>query len=83
MTALPNVTLVGENTHGIFSNILEKSLPNGDKFGLSNEVYTDFQGINYEGLGIPPDVEAATFSINAIEQNTDPAIIAALEILGF
>ena len=83
MTALTNVTLVGENTNGIFSNILVKSLPNGDIFGLSNEVYTDFQGINYEGLGIPPDVDAATFSIEAIEQNTDPAINAALEILGF
>ena len=83
MSALPNVTLVGENSHGIFSNILEKSLPNGWGFSLSNEVYTDFMGINHEGTGIPPDIEAATFSVEAITQNIDPAIEAALETLGF
>ena len=83
MNALPSVTLVGENSNGIFSNILSKSLPNGVEFGLSNEVYTDFQGINYEGTGISPDVEAEIFSIEAIERNTDPAINAALETLGF
>ena len=84
MNALPNVTLVGENTEGIFSNILSKFLPDGFEVGLSNEVYTDFQGMNYEVTGIPPDVEANTFSVEAIqEQNTDPAIDAALIALGF
>lgn len=83
MSALPNVKLVGENSNGIFSNTLEKSLPNGWGFSLSNEVYTDFMGMNYEGTGIPPDIEAATFSVEAITQNTDPAIEAALETLGF
>jgi len=83
MNALPNVTLVGENSSGIFSNKLEKSLPNGWEFTLSNEVYTDYMGMNYEGTGIPPDIEAATFSVEAITQGTDPAIEAALETLGF
>ena len=83
MNALPQVTLVGENSNGIFSDILTKALPNGWEIGLSNEVYTDFQGINYEVTGVEPDVFAEPFSLDAIEQNTDLAIDTALEFLGF
>jgi len=83
MSALPQVTLVGENSNGVLSDVLSKTLPNGWEIGLSNEVYTDFQGINYEVTGVEPDVFAEPFSLVAIEQNTDLAIDAALEALGF
>ncbi|MEQ8303067.1 MAG: S41 family peptidase [Cyclobacteriaceae bacterium] len=55
--SLPNVTTIGSNTEGILSDILSKKLPNGWKYGLSNEIYESINGINYERVGIPPDYE--------------------------
>jgi len=83
MSALPQVTLVGQNSGGILSDTLEKALPNGWEISLSNEVYTDYLGINHEAIGIQPSVVAETFSVEYINQNTDAAIDAALNVLGF
>lgn len=55
--SMPNIVQIGSRTEGVFSDILDKTLPNGWDFGLSSEVYLDMKGNNYEGLGIPPDVE--------------------------
>ena len=55
--SLPNITRLGSPTRGIFSDELTKRLPNGWSFGLSNEVYLDLKGINYESLGISPNLE--------------------------
>jgi hypothetical protein len=61
-----NVTIVGSRTKGIFSDVLIKTLPNGWKYGLSNEIYESPEGINYENKGIPPDYE--------IDYSIDPRI---------
>ena len=53
--SIPNTTRIGSATEGVFSDVLEKTLPNGWFFGLSNEIYLDRQGNNYEARGIPPD----------------------------
>jgi len=37
--------------------VLERQLPNGWTFGLSNEVYRAADGTIYEGVGIPPDLD--------------------------
>lgn len=83
MSALPHVTLVGENSNGILSDILSKSLPNEWEIGLSNEVYTDYLDVNHEVTGVPPAVQAPTFSLEAMAEGRDAAIDAALEVLGF
>ena len=54
---LKNVTRVGSNTEGVFSDVLDKELPNGWEIGLSSEVYLDIEGNNYEGKGIPPHID--------------------------
>ena len=54
---LDHVTRVGTNTEGVFSDVLDKVLPNEWEIGLSNEVYLDTKGNNYEGIGIAPHVE--------------------------
>ncbi|QKX07127.1 S41 family peptidase [Aquimarina sp. TRL1] len=54
---LPHVTRIGTNTEGIFSDVLDKILPNGWEIGLSNEVYLDTKENNYEGKGIPPHID--------------------------
>jgi len=54
MAAIPNAVRIGSNTMGIFSDILDKKLPNGWQYGLSNEVYESLEGKSYEVIGIEP-----------------------------
>ena len=54
--AIDCVTVIGENTYGIFSDSYVKYLPNEWEFGISPERYTDMDGVDYEQRGIPPDV---------------------------
>jgi C-terminal processing protease CtpA/Prc len=80
MRAFPHVTVVGESTAGAHSNMLEKSLPNGWQFGLSNQVVFAHDGRVYEEVGIPPDVEVEVSS-KARGSDRDPVLDKALEIL--
>jgi carboxyl-terminal processing protease len=57
MKALPNTTLVGENTMGIFSDMYGFQLPNGWYASLSNERYYSGEMKCYEGVGVPVNVE--------------------------
>jgi len=50
-----NITRIGSTTQGIFSSTLDKKLPNGWEYELSNEVYQDLNEKNYENIGIAPD----------------------------
>ncbi|MCF6349065.1 MAG: S41 family peptidase [Flavobacteriaceae bacterium] len=54
MSAIPNAIRIGSNTTGIFSDILDKKLPNGWQYGLSNEIYQSPEGKSYEVIGIEP-----------------------------
>ncbi len=55
--SLPHVRRVGTATSGALSTALEKKLPNGWDFALSNELFTDLDGAIYENRGIPVDIE--------------------------
>ena len=55
--SLENVIKIGSPTEGIFSDGLDKKLPIGWKYTLSNEIYEDLSGNNYEGRGISPDID--------------------------
>lgn len=48
---------IGSHTNGAISDALEKTLPNGWYFSVSNEVYTDMNDKCYENIGIPVDFE--------------------------
>ncbi|WP_162254196.1 S41 family peptidase [Sediminicola sp. YIK13] len=52
-----NFKRIGATTEGIFSSTLDKKLPNGWEYELSNEVYEDVKGRNYENIGISPDYQ--------------------------
>ncbi|MGI9549912.1 MAG: S41 family peptidase [Aurantibacter sp.] len=88
--SMPNITRIGSRTEGVFSDVLDKTLPNGWEFGLSNEVYSDLQGNNYEGKGISPDIEigyprdAQKFLqkvLSDLENDGDAAIEKVLELV--
>lgn len=48
---------IGSHTSGDISDALQKKLPNGWYFSLSNEIYTDLNNKHYENIGIPVDFE--------------------------
>lgn len=54
---LPQFKRIGSHTNGAISDALQKKLPNGWYFSLSNEVYTDLNNKHYENIGIPVDYE--------------------------
>lgn len=88
--SLPNMKRIGSNTEGVFSDVMDRSLPNGWEFGLSTEVYLDLKGNNYEGIGIAPDVEIGyerdtqkfLQQVNSdLSKEGDQSILKALELI--
>ncbi len=55
--AIPHIRRIGSATSGAMSTALEKTLPNGWTFSISNEIYMDNQGRQYENVGVPVDFE--------------------------
>jgi len=51
----PNFKRVGSRTNGALSDVLDKELPNGWTYWMSNEVYESMAGEVYEVSGVPPD----------------------------
>ena len=81
-------TRIGSRTEGIFSSTLDKVLPNGWDYEFSNEIYEDLKGVNYEHIGISPDVKIEYPTVNDeffeklksdIKVGTDPAIEAVFQ----
>jgi Peptidase family S41 len=77
----PKVTRIGENTQGVFSDVLGRHLPNGWRFGLPNERFVT-DGKSYDGDGIAPDVRVPVFPKTDLDTGRDRAIEKALELLG-
>jgi hypothetical protein len=78
----PHVTSVGENTQGVFSDVLGHKLPNGWTFGLPNELYLTETGQSFDGQGLPPDIRVPVYPKVDLESGRDGALEKALEVLG-
>ncbi len=81
MGRTPHVTRVGENTQGVFSDVLGRHLPNGWRFGLPNEVFRTPEGKTFDGDGIPPDMAVPVFADEDVAAGRDPGMAKALEVL--
>jgi len=77
---LPNVTLVGDHTNGIFSYQFDGKLPNGWTYNLSNQVYYSADMVCYESKGVPVDVEVLN-TRDDLDVGMDPVLMQALSIL--
>ena len=77
---IPEVTIIGERTYGEFSNMLDKTLPNGWKINLSNESYLSSEGVDYEQKGIAPDIVILP-DVAAFNDNRDNIMEGALDYL--
>jgi C-terminal processing protease CtpA/Prc len=80
MTGLPQVTLIGEPSGGVFSDMISKELPNGWTFTLSTEIYSDLDGNAYESVGVPVDHFVDFYVPSEIVAGQDTAIEKALSL---
>lgn len=81
MGRTPRITRIGENTQGVFSDVLVRQLPNGWHFDLPNEVYRTEDGRTFDGTGIPPDIPVRVFAAEDLASHKDPALERALGVL--
>ena len=79
----PHITRIGLNTQGVFSDVLNRSLPNGWRFRLPNEVYLTKQGKSFDGSGVPPDIREPFFSRDDLRNGRDSALDKALRLSGW
>lgn len=80
MKDLPNVTIIGDDTEGIFSEMYEFKLPNKWKISLSHQQFFSKDKINYEGKGIRPSIRILNTMPDIINKK-DVVIEAAIEHL--
>lgn len=67
----PELTRIGEATHGILSDAFERHLPNGWFVTLSNELYLASDGRLYEDCGVPPHVDIPFLAQRSREEGRD------------
>jgi tetratricopeptide (TPR) repeat protein len=56
LRVLPHVTVVGDLTEGALSAQFPDRMPNGWTLWVSFHVVTDQNGVNWDGVGVPPDL---------------------------
>lgn len=77
----PQVTFIGVNTQGVFSDVLVRSLPNGWRLRLPNEVYLTADGKAFDATGVPPNVRVPFFSAADMQSGRDAALEEAIKRL--
>jgi hypothetical protein len=81
MGRTPHIGRIGENTQGVFSDVLGRRLPNGWRFGLPNEVFRTPGGTAFDGIGIAPDIPVPVFADEDVAAGKDPGVAKALQVL--
>jgi hypothetical protein len=77
----PRPVRIGENTQGVFSDTLIRSLPNGWHFILPNEEFLTREGRTFDGTGIPPDLRTPVFTDEEFAADRDSAFDQAIGLL--
>ncbi len=80
MGHLPQVTIVGNRTNGIFSDMFDAELPNGWELTLSDQKYFSAKGVCYERYGVPVDHKVLNTKAD-LRSKTDSVITVALDLL--
>jgi len=80
MDVLPNVTIVGDTTMGIFSDTRVEKLPNGWEYRLSIMKTTDHKSGWFEGKGIEPDILVEN-SEDDIKRGVDRVLEKAIDLV--
>ncbi|MCX4751075.1 S41 family peptidase [Kitasatospora sp. NBC_01287] len=77
----PQVTRIGDNTQGVFSDVLLRTLSADWLTALPNEEYLDARGHTFDGAGIPPDLRTPVFTAPELAARQDSALSAARRLL--
>jgi hypothetical protein len=77
----PHVIRIGLNTQGVFSDVLNRSLPNGWRFHLPNEIYFTVEGKAFDAIGVPPEVRVPFFTAPELQAGRDAALESAISEL--
>jgi len=77
---LPYITIIGDNTQGVFSDTYKFNLSNGWKSTLSYQQYFSSDMRNHEGIGVEPDIKLLN-QPEDITNKIDPLIVKAIEVL--
>ncbi|MEW2807687.1 S41 family peptidase [Streptomyces massasporeus] len=72
---------VGQPTQGVFSDVMERSLPNGMTAMLPNEEFLNRSGRTYDGAGIPPHLTEPVFTKEEFAEKRDSAFDRAVSVL--
>ncbi len=72
---------IGEHTQGVFSDVLDRRLPNGMAVWLPNEEFLTRLGRTFDGGGIPPHLRTPVFTKEEFEKNRDSAFDKAVAVL--
>ncbi|MEU9899006.1 S41 family peptidase [Streptomyces phaeochromogenes] len=81
MARSPEPVRIGQNTQGVFSDTMDRTLPNGWSFALPNEEFRTAAGTTFDGPGIPPHHRTPVFTEEEFEQGRDSALTKARELL--
>lgn len=81
MRNLANVTLMGEPTQGALSDMLDKFLPNGITFSLSNEYYLSPAQEWFEDTGIPVDITVDYATKEQRQLKVDQGLETAIRLI--
>jgi hypothetical protein len=81
MNRTPRPIRIGENTQGVFSDTLDRTLPNGWQYILPNEEFRTLGWKTYDGPGIPPDIHTPVFTPTEFAEHRDTAFTTAVNLL--
>ena len=80
MRVLPHVTVVGDLTEGALSAQFPDRMPNGWTLFVAFKAETDHNGVNWDGIGVPPDLRIANSAAD-IASGRDRVLEFALQLL--
>ena len=80
MRVQPHVTVVGDLTEGAFSAQAPDRMPNGWTLWVAFHVATDHNGVNWDGIGIPPDLRIVNTAAD-VAAGIDRPIEFSLDLL--
>jgi len=73
----PEVARVGQNTQGVFSDVMARRLPNGWTIGVPTERFVT-RARSFDVIGIPPTIFVPVFAPSDVAAGRDAALEAAL-----
>jgi len=72
---------IGQPTQGVFSDVMERKLPNGMTAWLPNEEYLTDSDRTFDGTGIPPEVSVPVFTKEEFAAGRDSGFDRAVAVL--